>query len=235
MAEQAPQPEVLGGGEEPKGLPIPAVSEPSAQAQPSGQQVDVDALAEGLKEKLLPELREVARREAQGLVDKRSYQFETMAEYLKAAGGDPKKAAREMALDQLVEKEFKSPSSEPEVPGRTKGEDPEKRTKDILDEAERDFEVRLTSEELEKVWGGKEYRSWDEAKADVRKAALKKAKGQSIGSGAVVPEAGSGGGQEDEAELTRQLQAIQAGGNAYSPENKKKRAEIKAKLASLRR
>src|SRR3990167_3997637 len=237
MTEQTLQPEVLGGTEEQTGRPIPQVSEVSAAETPSGQQVDMDALAEKLADKILPKFEEQAKRRAQGIFDKTSYQFETMAEYLKAAGGDPKKAARDMALDKVAEREMARQSSEPEAPGRTKGEDPEKRTEEILKEIEEESGIRFTRAELDSLWTGKEYRSWDEAKKDMRKAAFKKAKGEKIGAGAVVSESGVGVTSATEDELARELRDIQEGrrGSAISPENKKRRAELKAQLASQRR
>ncbi len=190
MPEQTKQSEDLGGTEELEGQTIPEVSEVSAAAPPSGQQVDEDALVERTLERILPKFEEAARRKAQSVFDKTSYQFETMAEYLKAAGGDPKKAAREMALDQVAQREMNRPSSEPEVPVRTKGEDGEKRTAQFLNELKDESGIELSDEELKQIWGGKRYTNWDDPFRDARKAAWKKAKQEAPAPGAVIVEGG---------------------------------------------
>ena len=84
---------------------------------------------------------------------------------------------------------------------------------------------------------GKRYTNWEDAFKDARKAAFKKAKGEKIGAGAVVSESGVGVTSATEDELARELRDIQEGrrGSAISPENKKRRAEIRAQLASQRR
>jgi hypothetical protein len=233
MTEQTPQPEVLGGTEEQKGRPTPEVSEVSAAVTPSSQQVDTDALAAKLADVILPKFEEQARKRAQSVFDKTSYQFETMAEYLKAAGGDPRKAAREMALDQVAQREMVRQTSEPEVPGRTKGEDDETRTARFLNDLKDESGVELSDEELARIWGGKRYTNWDDAFKDAKKAAWKKAKGESIGAGAVVTEAGATASTDDVEDLAKELNQLQKG-NISDPNNKKRRAEIKAKLAAQR-
>jgi len=231
MTEQTPQPEALGGTEEPQGSPIPKVSEVSAAVTPSGRQVDEDALVERLVERVLPKFEEAAKRRAQSIFDKSSYQFETMAEYLKAADGDPKKAAREMALDQVAQREMSRQSSEPEVPGRTEGEDRkerERQTQRILDEVEDETGVRLVNDDLKAIWGDKEYHNWTEPKRDAIKAAVKKLKGESIGAGAVVAEGGkTAPPQGDLAEKYKsEMLAARGQGSAVG-------REIKARFRSL--
>ncbi len=75
---------------------------------------------------------------------------------------------------------------------------------------------------------------WDDAFKDARKAAFKKAKGESIGAGAAVSEAASSASAEDKETLAKELLEIQTGkrGDARSPENVKRRKEIREKLAS---
>ena len=229
MTEQTPQPEVAGGGEELKGRPIPEVLEPSAEQKPSGQQVDIDALAAKLAEQVLPKLEEQARRRAQGIFDKTSYQFETMAEYLKAAGGDPKKAARDMALDQVAQRELAR--SEPEVPGRTEGEDSERRTAKFLNDLKDESGIELSDAELQATWQGKRYLSLEDAFKDVRKAAFKKAKQGSVGAGAVAAEGGGSASPAADVEtVSSELSRLIASG-ASSADIAKKRDELREALS----
>ena len=236
MTEKTQLPEVLGGAEEQEGKPIPAVSEASAEAKPSSQQVDMDALAAKLADKILPKFEEQAKKRAQSVFDKTGYQFETMAEYLKASGGDPKKAAREMALDQVVQREM-GQSSEPEFPGRDKGEDAETRTAKFLNDLKDESGMELSDEELRGIWNGKRYTTYEDAYKDARKAAWKKAKQANIGAGAVAAQPGASVASLDVEDLAKELAAIQEGkrGSPISPENKTRRAEIKAKLAAARK
>jgi hypothetical protein len=190
MTEQTAQPEVLGGAEEPEGRPTPEVSEVSAAVTPSSQQVGTGAL-EAKLDTILTKFEDQAQRRAQSVFDKTGYQFETMAKYLAAAGGDPKKAAREMAIDQVVQREMSSQSSEPEVPGRTKGEDSEKRTAQFLNDLQDESGIEMSDEELKEIWGGKRYTNYDDAFKDARKAAFKKAKQENIGAGAAASSGGA--------------------------------------------
>jgi nitrous oxide reductase len=213
MTEQTPQPEVLGGGEEPKGPPVPEVSEPSAQAQPSGQQVDVDAIANKVAEKLRPDFEQLADRRVQGLFDKRAYQWETMAKYLQEAGGDPKKAAKAMALDQVAERELATMGSEAAVRGGTKAEDRNVSWAQFLNDLKDESGVSFSETELNAIYEGKKYPSLDDAKRDVRKAAFKKAKQATVSPGAVAPEGGGAAPVSADAEkLTNELTGLIAKG-----------------------
>jgi len=236
VTEKTQLPEVLGGAEEQEGKPIPDVSEASAEAKPSSQQVDMDALAAKLADKILPRFEDQARKRAQSVFDKTGYQFETMAEYLKASGGDPKKAAREMALDQVAQREMNQ-LPEPKSLGRDEGEDAETRTAKFLNDLKDESGMELSDEELREIWNGKRYTNYEAAYKDARKAAWKKAKQANIGAGAVSVQPGSSVSSVDDEDLTKELAAIQAGkrGSPSSPENKTRRAEIKAKLAATRR
>ena len=115
--------------------------------------------------------------------------------------------------------------------------DAESRTAKFLNDLKDESGVELTDEEVHQIWDGKRYTNWEDAFRDARKAAFKKAKGEKIGAGAVVFESGVGVTSATEDELARELRDIQEGrrGSAISPENKKRRAELKAQLASQRR
>jgi nitrous oxide reductase len=179
------------------GKPTPDVSDVSAAGQPSGQQVDMDALADKVAGKIIPKFEDMARRSAQSVFDKKAYQFDKMAEYLKAAGGDPKKAARDMALDQIAERELSRQDSEPVVPGKDKGEDGETRTARFLNDLKDESGVELSDEELKQIWSGKRYTNYDDAYKDARKAAWKKVKQANIGAGAAASTAGESPAAEE--------------------------------------
>ena len=230
--------ESTGEVEELKGPPTPEVSEPSAEKPTSaGAAVDPAVFREALKP-LIDEMRQEVRREAQSAVDKRSYQFDRVAKYLEEAKGDPKQAARLMALDELVEG-----ASEPEVRGRTKGEEPvtdlSAETGKILAGADIAFDdpdyLALVEKHKGKVFSNDYWLGVVQGFAERReKKAEKRA---SVGTGAVVTEPAQGVSRETEDDLAKELSDILSGkhGSAVSPENKERRTEIMGKLASLRR
>lgn len=228
MTEQTELPEPSGGAEEQPGKPIPNVSEPSADEKPSSQQVDLDALAEKVAAKLTPTFEEMSKRSAQSAVDKRAYQFDRVAEYLKASGGDPKKAAREMALDQMIERETGNPSSEPEVRGRTKGKDNETRVAEFLENLKEESDVEFTNAELKTIWPeDKEYPNLEAAFNDIRKAAWKKVRQESVGTGAVVQEGGRRASRPDaEKKYRDEMLAARGRGAAVGREIKAKYRKI---------
>jgi hypothetical protein len=238
MAETATvQPELGGGAEEPKGPPIPEVSDASAVTQPSGQQVDVEALVEKVAAKLLPAIEDAAGRKAQSLFDQKTYQFERMAEKLKEAGGDPKKAAQAMALERIVERELAGEASAGAVPGRTAQEEPdiERKTAEFLNDLKERSGIELTDEEVESIWKGKRYAgpsALKDAFRDVEAYAWKKARQATVTPAAAAAPSGGSPASKDEAALTAELADIQAGkrGSPTSPENKKRREEIRQQL-----
>jgi hypothetical protein len=151
-----------------------------------------------------------------------------MATYLQAAGGDPRKAAREMALDQVAQRELDRQSSEPEVPGRTAGEDPDEKTAQFLNELKDESGIELTDEELHSIWDGKRYTTWKAAEADARKAAFKKAKQGNIGAGAAASTAGEqSAGPETDDEIAAKLERAIKKPTASGDELKRLREEAK--------
>ena len=87
--------------QEPQGLPVPAVSGVST-GQPTS--VNVDEIAE----KVAGMLRPVIEKTVQSTKDRRFAkleEYERLAEQLKAAGGDPREAARRDAIDNFIERE----------------------------------------------------------------------------------------------------------------------------------
>ena len=207
--------EVKSGAEEQVAPPVPEVSEVSGPA-PSAPELDIDALAQKLEERLLPKFTEVAERRAQGIVDKRSYQFERVADYLKAAGGDPKRAAREMAIDEMTEEHLRrqtetsaSPGTEPKSTGVSFADE----TASLLAKIEADSGVSVSPDDLkgliaERQKTGKAYRSRAEYYADISSLAIKRAKQGSVSPANVVPEGvGTAGARRDKATITSELAA----------------------------
>ena len=227
---------------EPTGPPAPDVSGGSADAGSAATGPDASAFAKELAEvkarlERLPDDIDARFKSAK---DKRFAKVDEIYEWVKAAGGDPKKIEdkieRQALVDRLEALE-KPTSSSVSAPGRATDGDAESRTAKFLNDLKDESGVELTDEEVHLIWDGKRYTNWEDAFKDARKAAFKKAKGEKIGAGAVVSESGVGVTSATEDELARELRDIQEGrrGSAISPENKKRRAELKAQLASQRR
>ena len=109
------EPEVsVVGTEEPKGPPAPEIS-PASTSQPPSPVVDADAIVE----RVVSRLDEVLDRKLQSTKDRRFADLEKVKAALDESGGDPKKAARQLAIDQLLEQQ----TSQMPVPGRTDDED----------------------------------------------------------------------------------------------------------------
>lgn len=221
--------------QEPKGPPTPDVSGGSADAGSAAPGPDASALEKKLAalEQRLEKLPDLIDARVKSTKDKRFQDLEKVKQYLDEAKGDAKLAARNMLLDQMLQEGKEPAPVQPSAPGRAIGEDAESRTAKFLNDLKDESGVELTDEELAQVWGGKRYTNWDDAFKDVRRAAFKKAKGESIGAGAVVSEATTGAKAEDAEGLARELSEIQAGrrGSPTSPENAKRRKEIRAQLA----
>jgi hypothetical protein len=205
--------EVPLGAEESKAPPTPEISEVSEQA-PSAPTLDEDALAEKIAERLLPRVTEVAERRAQGIVDKRTYQFEKVAEYLKAAGGDPKRAAREMAIDEMAEEHLQrqsraipSQGGERESTGVSFADE----TASLLAKIEAESQVGISQDDLKglidaRTKANKPYRSRSEYFADISTLAIKRAKQGSVTPASVVPEGpGKAGGKRDKDSIVAEL------------------------------
>jgi len=85
-------------------MPIPEVSATSRTAA-SAQPLDVDALVSKVVEKLGPTLDSKVDQRFKKTTDPRFADVRKVAQYLEASGGDPEKAAREMLVDQMLERE----------------------------------------------------------------------------------------------------------------------------------
>lgn len=221
--------------QEPKGSPIPEVSGGSVEAGSATTGPDVGALEKKLAriEETLTKLPDLIDARVKSTKDKRFQDLDKIKAYLDEAKGDPKLAARNMVLDEMVEKA--------EAPARVQGsalggattEDAESKTAKFLNDLKDESGVELSDEELAHIWGGKRYTNWDDAFKDAKKAAWKKAKGESIGAGAVVTEAGATASSDDVEDLAKELAKLQKG-DIHNSDNKKRRAEIRAKLAAQR-
>jgi hypothetical protein len=157
-------------------LPKPTVSPPS-EVKPPSPSLDVGELASRLKSDLLPELKSYIDRSNQSIKDRRiaglEQQFDKLKSYLDASGGDPKRAAREMAVDDLLSERQEQPANQGKV-----GEDWEGGVQRILREAEEAAGIKVSPDdpELRAVAGGT-YSSWSEAYAAVNRVVLRRARG----------------------------------------------------------
>jgi hypothetical protein len=225
-------------GEEPKGKPTPTISPASPAENSATTSPDTDAIVAKLMERLTAELDPVVEAKVLARVnsmkDKRLAKVDEILEFVKAAGGDPNKVQGTLTIRTLEERleALEQPAS-PAISGKVAGGDDEARTAKFLNDLKDESGVELSDEELARIWGGKRYTNWDDAFKDAKKAAWKKAKGESIGAGAVVTEAGATASADDVEDLARELNQLQKG-NISDPNNKKRRAEIKAKLAAQR-
>ena len=218
--------------QEAEGSPTPQVSGGSREAGSVATGPDASALEKKLAalEEKLEKLPDLIDARVKSTKDKRFQDLDKIKQYLDEAQGDAKLAARNMLLDDMLEKPAPVQSG---APGRATAEDAEGKTAKFLNDLKDESGVELSDEELKQVWGGKRYTTWDDAFKDVRKAAFKKAKGESIGAGAVVSEPGTSASSDDTDELAKELSELQ-NSNLSDPKNKKRRAEIKAKLAAQR-
>jgi len=223
--------------QEPVGSPTPQVSGGLPDAGSAATGPDASALAKDLAEMKaqLEKLPDLIDARVKSTKDKRFQDLEKVKQYLDEAKGDAKLAARNMLLDQMMEEGKEPAKVQVGAPGRATDEDAEGKTAKFLNDLKDESGVELSDEELKQIWSGKRYTNWDDAFKDARKAAFKKAKGESITPAATVAEPGAGASRADE-DLARELLSIQNGerGSPISPENKKRRAEIKAKLAAKR-
>jgi len=235
---EKPQGLVPAVGEEPVESPTPTISPASLAEHSATTSPDADAIVERLLEKLKAELDPVVEAKVlarmNSMKDKRLAKVDEILEFVKQAGGDPNKVQGSLTIRTLEERlaALEQPAS-PVTPGRATKEDDEARTAKFLNDLKDESGVGLTDAELHQIWDGKRYTTWEAAEKDARKAAFKKAKGESIGAGAVVTEAGQSSSESDEGALTAELAQLQDG-NLSDPKNKKRRAEIRAKLIAQR-
>lgn len=226
--------ESVEGAPEPQAPPVPDVSEASVQPAASVPEVDADALVERLSAKI----EELVDRKFQSAKDRRFADVEKIASYLKSAGGDVQKAAREMALDQFIEAQGRLhdaslgtvPSADNERVERMQA-----RTAEILADAGIDSDDPGVAELAKRKVG-----SEAEWYAQLARFTARRAKaGAGVKASAVVQETGKPPSvPEDEEAIAAELAALQAEGFAKGtlakPENIQKRKELKDKLAALR-
>jgi len=180
------------------GKPIPQVSGGSADAGSATTGPDVSALDKrlaGIEEKLstLDRIDDKIDARFKSSTDKRFQNLQQFKDALDEAKGDVKLAARNMLLDEMLEERKASPApSSGGDRGRSPAANDESLTAKFLNELKDESGVELTDEELHRVWDGKRYTALDDAFKDAKKAAWKKAKGESIGLGA----AATGGGKQ---------------------------------------
>lgn len=163
---------------EPMVLPTPEVSPPS-EPTPSAA-LDVGQLVSQLKESILPELKQYVDRSTQSVKDRRIAGLEQRVSDLTSAkaaleahGGDINKAARELAIDELLGR-GDSPANLGKV-----GEDWGAGVQKILSEAaSAGIKISADDPELQAVSKGS-YASWADAYAAVNRVVLRRAKGVS--------------------------------------------------------
>lgn len=224
--------------QEAPGKPTPVVSGGSADAGSATVGPDVLKELAEVRERLAKLPDEIDARFKSGK-DKRFAKVDEIYQWVKDAGGDPSKIAGKLDRQELVERleALEKPEVQSGAPGRVAVADAETRTARFLNDLKDESGIELSDEELKQIWDGKRYTNWDDAFKDAKKAAWKKAKQANIGAGAVASSPGASAPSKDDEALAKELADIQAGkqGSPVSPENKKRRAEIKAKLAATRR
>jgi hypothetical protein len=159
--------ELLESGQEvseSQAAPLPTISEPSGDEQPSAATVDAEALVDQLSEKVLAKLDEAIDRRLQSTKDKRLSALDGLDPealrrfnaYVKKFG-DEGEAVRQMQIDHLIE----SQSS----PARDRGRSPVAEARDtnvILAEVKNDLGVEIAPDDPELVeLAKKSYTSWD--------------------------------------------------------------------------
>jgi len=221
---------------EPEGAPLPEVSGGSAVVGSATTGPDASVLEKRLAalEEKLEKLPDAIDARVKSTKDKRFQDLAEVKQYLDEAKGDAKLAARNMLLDQMMEEGKEPAKVQVGAQGRATDGDLEDQTAKFLNDLKDESGVELSDEELKRVWGGKRYTNLQDAFKDVRKAAFKKAKGESIGAGAAVTEPAANASSDDKETLAKELLDIQTGkrGDARSPDNVKRRKEIREKLRS---
>lgn len=224
---------------EPEGSPIPEVSGGSPEAGSATTGPDASALESKLAalEEKLEKLPDLIDARVKSTKDKRFQDLEKVKQYLDEAKGDAKLAARNMLLDQMMEEGKEPARVQAGASGKATGEDIEGKTAKFLNDLRDESGVDLSDEEVAQIWQGKRYTNLDDAFKDARRAAFKKAKGEKIGAGATVTEQATPVKPESEEGLSQELADILTGkhGSATSEENQKRRKEIRAQLAAMRK
>jgi len=162
---------------EPVALPTPEVS-PVSQTPPSAAP-DVGEQLSRLKTDLLAELKTYVDRSGQSVKDRRIAGLEQKVQELTSAkaaldahGGDVNKAARELTIDDLLNRQ-ESPANRGAV-----GEDWGERVQKLLADAEKSAGVKVPIDdpELQSAARGS-YASFDDALAAVNRVVLRRARG----------------------------------------------------------
>ena len=170
---------------EPQALPTPEVSPQPSGATPSAAP-DADLIVSRLKSELLPELKQYVDRGNQSVKDRRIAGLEKRIEELTSAktaldahGGDVGKAARELAIDDLLGQGQESQANLGKV-----GEDWEAGVREILVDAEKSAGVKVPLDDpelraavLNPDGTPKTFPSWSKAYAAVNRVVLRRAKG----------------------------------------------------------
>ena len=225
------------------GLPTPSFSEAS-EGQPSSESksVDVSALVRR-QEELERKLQEFERREQSikdkrlGEHDKRLQELERMGGLLKEHGGDVNKAVRDMRILEAEERLLAS-NPEPELPSRKlpgkeqMEEEYERRVTDYL--KKRGITDPADIREATKDMAGKVYQNVEDALVDVAAMAdaFKENRGRQqapASQGAASTPKGSPPVGKSQEELEEELAKLQSG-DLRDPDNRKRRAEIRAEL-----
>lgn len=192
-------------------LPTPQISQPSRGPATSAERPDEAQLVERLAEKLAPKIQEYISRSVQSTKDRRfdgfARQMAEVQEYLKASGGDPRKAAREYALDQMLNQ----PQSSPQDAGTSVEAEIREGARRVLKAAEEEWGVKLTRDELPDE--GAVYESVADYHADLARRVARKAKQSRGGATTVAVEGGQRAQTGDNAdELAAKLQQAIATG-----------------------
>ena len=195
------------------GLPTPVVtSENSSDSQPSKGTFDAESFRKQIVEVLTTELPKAVSslkdRRFDNL-DKSLSDVHQIKAYLDAAGGDVQRAAREIAVDRLIQ------SASPESSGRDNGQERQSRLQQKATDILSDAEI-APNDPLVTDWAAKTYASEADAVHALTRAVVKRGKqGRTVPGSAVIVE---GGGQVsqppgDVDELTNKLNRAIASGN----------------------
>lgn len=213
VMESAPEPQ------EAEAPPAPKLSEPSGGQRPSEPEQEVRGILTRLAEKmesLEVSLQEQVRREVQSTKDRRfAKQEQELAEikaYLDASGGDIKKAAREMQLDEIL--------SQGRLPREDRGgsdweRDWNQGSESILRSALDDFGVKVDRSDPEyREIVGRTYNSPADAFAALNRLVARRVKGESAPAAAAATEGSAPASPPtaDIGELTNRVQQLRLAG-----------------------
>ena len=195
--------------------PVPAPSVTSSTPASEQPQVDVSALAEAVAEKL--NLEGLVDARFKKTTDPRFADVRKVAEYLEKAGGDPEIAAKNMVVDQMVEREMGREASQPAAGG---GEDvgvTERMTKyarRVLARADIDWDnneqYAALLKEVNEDWDTiGEHGFYDKLDSFADNYQDKATKQKGVGSGAIVGSSGKNVAPTDDEGLLEQIAVLQ--------------------------